>query len=173
VRLLCENPIAIIERPGDAVWRVRRVTNSRPSPRIDSYHPCETCQAAHALVDASNDPSRGVIVLCSVGAVVLSVGALGSGVAVLNAAAVSPSRRVFPSGPAFRVAVWLLAMGVAVGILLISMAPFDGIAAHGKPLSIVLVDLGAIAASLVCLSGGIIALLNGSRARRYERTWNR
>ena len=129
--------------------------------------------AAHALVSSSNNPSSGVTVLCSVGAFVLSVGAIGSGVGILNAAVVSSTRRVFHSGPAFRLAVWLLAMAVAVGALLMWVDPFDGIATYGKPLSNVIVTLGAIAALLVCLSGGVFALGNALRARRNERAWNR
>jgi hypothetical protein len=129
--------------------------------------------SAHALVSSSNDPASGPAVVFSAGAFVLSVGAVGSGVAVLNAAAMSPSRRVFHSGPAFMVAVWLLAMAVTAGTLLIWIEPFDGIAAHGKPLSNVLVDLGAIAALSVCLSGGVFVLRNALRARRDERSWNR
>jgi hypothetical protein len=129
--------------------------------------------SAHALVSSSNDPASGVTVLFAAVAFVLSVGAVGSGVAVLNAAALSPSRCVFHSGPAFRVALWLLAMSVAMGTLLIWIDPFAGIAAHGKPLSNVLVDLGAIAALSVCLSGGVFVLRNALRARRDERSWNR
>jgi hypothetical protein len=128
--------------------------------------------SAHAVVTSSNDPESGLIVLCSAGASVLSIGVVGSGVVALNAAAMSPSRRVFHSGPAIRVAVWLLAMAVTVATLLIWIDPFDGIAAYGKPLSNVLVDLGAIAALLICLSGGVIALRNASRARSDERSWN-
>ena len=129
--------------------------------------------SAHALVSSSNDPASGVTVLLSAGAFVLSVGAVSCGVAILNVAAVSPFRRVFHSGPAFRAAVGLLVIAVGVGTLLISIDPFDGIASYGKPLSIVLVDLGAIAALLVCLSGSVIALRNALRARRDERAWNR
>lgn len=129
--------------------------------------------SAHAVVTASNDPASGVAVLWSAGAFVLSIAAIGGGVAILNAAAMSPSRRVFHSRPAFMTAVWLLAMSAAVGALLIWIDPFDGIASYGKPLSIVLVDLAAIFAVLICLTGGVFTLRNAWRALRDERAWNR
>jgi hypothetical protein len=127
---------------------------------------------AHALVRSSNDPASGLTVLFSAGASVLSVGAVGSGVVGLNAAAMSPARRVFHSGPAIWVALRLIVMVAAVATLLIRIDPFDGIATYGKPLSDLLVDLGAIVALLICLSGGVIALRNASQARRDEHSWN-
>jgi hypothetical protein len=126
----------------------------------------------HALVSSSNDPASGLTVLYGAGASVLAVGAVGCGVAGLNTAAMSSSRSVFHSGPAIRVALWLLAMAIAVATLLIRVNPFGGIATYGKPLSHLLVDLGAIVALLICLSGGVIALWNASQARRDEHSWN-
>jgi hypothetical protein len=127
---------------------------------------------AHALVRSSNDPASGLTVLYSAGASVLSVCAVGTGVVGLNSAAMSPSRSVFHSGPAIRVALWLLVMAIAAATLLIRIDPFDGIATYGKPLSDLLVDLGAIVALLICLSGGVVALWNASQARRDEHSWN-
>ena len=79
---------------------------------------------------------------------------------------------MFHSRVLFHSAVALLAIAAIAMMSLISRAPFDGIAAHGKPLAELICDLTSVLASLICGGGGIAALRDAGRARHDERTWD-
>ena len=84
----------------------------------------------------------------------------------------SPMRHVFHTRALFSTAVTLLTIAVIASAALISRSPFDGIAAHGKPLSHLLCDLTVIAASAICGVAGLVALRDAANARHDERTWD-
>ena len=120
----------------------------------------------------SRDPTSGETSLLVAGLAIVSLAVMGSGAAISVAAALSPMRHVFKSGPAFRIAWVLLGIAVtSIAFLLVQRAPFDGIVAHGMPLAEVIADLTYIVASTICIVAGGVALREAWHARRHERSW--
>ncbi|MDH3753705.1 MAG: hypothetical protein OEU32_07515 [Acidimicrobiia bacterium] len=128
---------------------------------------------AHAAAWLSGDPASAGAVLSTAGVAVVSLVAIGGGAAIAVTAAVSPTRHVFHSRPAFRTAAVLLVVAAVNVELLIVRAPFDDILGHGKPLAELIGDLTCVAASLICLVAGGVALREAWKARRNERSWGR
>jgi hypothetical protein len=128
---------------------------------------------AYAAVGWSRDPTSGEAVLWTTGVAVASLAAIGRGAAIAVTDALSPLRYVFRTRPASSTAAMLFAPAAVALALLIHRAPFDGIAAHGKPLAELITDLACIAASLICLIGGSVALRGMWNARGDERHWKR
>jgi hypothetical protein len=123
------------------------------------------------VAGAWNDPTRVAAVVSVAGLASLSVATIGAGSAISVATAISPTRHVFNSGPAFRTAAVLLGTTAVSFVLLIPQAPLDGILAHGLPLAEVIADLTYVAASLTCMFAGGVALRAARNARREERDW--
>lgn len=127
---------------------------------------------AYGAVALAHDPSSRSAVVWTVGLSVVSLLAIAGGARIAYAAARSPLRHVFRSRPLSFTATALLTIAVIPVALLISRSPFDGMAAHGKPLSQLMCDLNVIAASAISGGGGLAALREAWSARRDERTWD-
>lgn len=126
---------------------------------------------AHVVARLPADSAFGGTVFWTVGIALVSLLAVGGGVAIAIAAPLSPTRHVFHSRPAFlTAAVVLVVAAVAIAVLIIR-APFDDIAAHGKPLDELVSDLTGVIASLICLVGGGIVLRAAWRERGLEQDW--
>lgn len=124
-----------------------------------------------AATGASREFTSGEAALWVAGLAIVSLAAIGGGAAISVAAALSPRRHVFHSGPAFRTAAVLLGITAISIALLIQRAPFDGILAHGLPISELIADLTYIAASATCVLAGGVALHESRKASRQERSW--
>ena len=126
---------------------------------------------AHAAEDASRDPRSTGAVLWTGGLALFALAAIGGGAAVAVAAALSPMRHVFRSGPAFRTGAVLLAFASLAVFGLIRSAPFDGMLAYGMPPAALITVLTVIAASATCSVAAAIALTGAWDARRNQRRW--
>lgn len=128
---------------------------------------------ARASADLFDDPASSTALLTTSGIVLVSLVAIGIGCRIVVAAARSPLRYVFRSRPAFLTAVMLIVGAAVVVASLILRDPFARFAAHGDFTAQTATELGGIVASLVCLGGGLTAMLNAWDARRDERAWVR
>lgn len=113
----------------------------------------------------------GGSVLATVGLAVASIAAVGQGGAISVRGALSPTRHVFKSGPAFWTAAILLGTAASAAVVFVERTPFDGILGFGKPLPDLIAELTFVAAMAVCLVAGSIALREASQASRDERHW--
>jgi hypothetical protein len=125
----------------------------------------------HAAEGASHDPTSRAAVLWTGCLALFALAAIAGGAAIAVTAALSPMRRVFRSGPAFRTAAVLLALAGLATFEVIRSAPFDGMLAHGMPLAELITVLTLIAAAATCLVAGTIALRGSRDASRNERRW--
>jgi hypothetical protein len=127
---------------------------------------------AHATPELLGDPASGVTVLGTTMVAVTSLLGIGVGAAIAVAAAQSPTRYVFYSRPATWTAA-VLAMASSIAVVVLSVRePFDGIAAHGKPLAELIGDLSYLAASTICVVAVVAAVHSVLKARSEERSWS-
>ena len=126
---------------------------------------------AHVVARLPANSAFGGTVFWTACLALVSLLAVGGGVAIAIAAPLSPTLHVFHSRPAFLTAAVVLAVAAVAIAALIIRAPFDGIAAHGKPLDELISDLAGVIASLICLAGGGIVLRAAWRERGLERDW--
>jgi hypothetical protein len=127
----------------------------------------------HWVAGSTPEPSSRTVVMAAVALAVVSLASVAGGIALAYNASRSPLHHVFRSQALFRTAaIFSTVATIALGSL-IARSPFDGIAAHGKPLAELLGDLSFVFASLTCAGGGIATLHEGWKARRDERTWGR
>jgi len=127
----------------------------------------------HLISRTSGDLSSRSAAMWTAGPAIASLAAIWRGVAIAINATLSPMRFVFHSRRTAWVAALLLAAAAIEIASLRFRAPFEGISAHGKPLAELISDLAYIAASLICLVGGCVALRAALDARRHERDWQR
>lgn len=102
---------------------------------------------------------------------IVSLAAIVAGVVVAVAAASSPMRYVFRSGPTARMAALLLVGGTVAVVLWNRRGPFKDIVSHGRPFPDLIVDLVWLAGAMVCIAAGFVAVHRVVRARQDERTW--
>jgi Na+-driven multidrug efflux pump len=127
---------------------------------------------AHATPGLLGDPASGATVLGTTVVAIASLLGIGVGVAIAVVAAQSPTRYVFYSRPATWTAV-ILAMASSIAVVVLSLRePFDGIAAHGKPLAELIGDLSYLAASIICVVAVVAAVHSVLKARSDERSWS-
>ena len=127
---------------------------------------------AHATPGLLGDPASGATVLGTTVVAIASLLGIGVGVAIAVAAAQSPTRYVFYSRPTTWTAV-VLAMASSIAIVVLSLRePFDGVAAHGKPLGELIGDLTCVTASIIGVVAVFAAFHNAWKAREDERSWS-
>jgi Na+-driven multidrug efflux pump len=126
----------------------------------------------HATPELLGDPASGATVLGTTVVAVASLLSIGVGAAIAVVAAQSPTRYVFRSRPATWTAA-VLAMASSIAVVVLSLRePFDGMAAHGKPLAELIGDLSYVAASTICVVAVVAAVHSVLKARSDERSWS-
>lgn len=127
---------------------------------------------AHATPQLLGDPASLANVLGTTVVAVASLLGIGVGAAVAVAAATSPTRYVFYSRPATWTAA-VLAMAASIAVVVLTVRdPFEGVAAHGKPLAELIGDLTYTAASMICVLAVVAAVHSVLKARSDERSWS-
>jgi len=127
---------------------------------------------AHATPEVLGDPASLTTVLGTIVVAVASLLGIGAGATIAVDAAQSPTRYVFYSRPATWTAA-VLAMAASIAVVVLSLRePFDGIAAHGKPLAELIGDLSYVAGSIICVVAVIAAVHSVLKARSEERSWS-
>lgn len=157
-----------------AVGRVRSRPAGRAAPGWFGVALCIGGWVGVGLTSAIldyHDPSSGTTVFWLIIAVSTSLLAIGRGCVIAIRTALSPDAHVFHVRPALRTAAILLGLSAGAASSVIVRAPFDGIAAHGKPLAEVVGELGYVTGALLCLAGSGVALGGARTARHSERNW--
>ena len=131
---------------------------------------------AHTITRETNDSVTGAtpttaIVLLLV--IPLALAAVARSTYVIVTSGHSDAHRIFRSRHLFTTGALLLAVGAAIAASMVVHDPFDKLFAHGRITGEDLVDVGLVAAALICLFGAGVAFTGAWDRLHAERHWHR
>jgi hypothetical protein len=135
-----------------------------------------TLLVAHTITRGMNDSVTGatpttVIVLLLV--IPLALTAVARSTFVIVTSGHSDAHRIFRCRHLFATGALLLAVGGAIIASMVVHDPFDKLFAHGRITGEDIVDVGLVAAGLICMFGAGVAFTGAWDRLHAERHWHR
>jgi len=135
-----------------------------------------TLVLAHTLTGRMNDSVTGatpttVIVLLLV--IPLALAAVARSTFVIVTSGHSDAYRIFRCRHLFAAGALLLVAGATIAASMVVHDPFDKLFAHGRITGEDIVDVGIVAAALICMVGAGVAFTGAWDRLHVERHWHR